>query len=72
MRINFDFRDQADSSKLLRSLGDQIILFTAFRSAAARELAPAAHGDGPDGRGRGKYYLVACQKEPLKDDNLTV
>ena len=23
----------------------------AFRSAAARELAPSAHGDGPDGRG---------------------
>ena len=22
-----------------------------FRSAAARELAPSAHGDGPDGRG---------------------
>ena len=25
--------------------------FGEFRSAAARELAPAAHGDGPDGRG---------------------
>ncbi len=25
--------------------------YGAFRSAAARELAPSAHGDGPDGRG---------------------
>ena len=25
--------------------------FGAFRSAAARELAPSARGDGPDGRG---------------------
>ena len=24
----------------------------ALRSAAARELVPAAHGDGPDGHGR--------------------
>ena len=27
-------------------------LLRAFRSAAARELAPSARGDGPDGRGR--------------------
>ena len=32
---------------------------SAFRSAAARELAPAAHGDGPAGRGREKPFQVS-------------
>ena len=31
---------------------------SAFRSAAARELAPAARGDGPAGRGREESFLV--------------
>ncbi len=31
----------------------------AFRSAAARELAPSARGDGPDGRGPERNSLVA-------------
>ena len=30
---------------------EQVITSGAFRSAAARELAPSARGDGPDGRG---------------------
>ena len=33
---------------------------SAFRSAAARELAPAAHGDGPAGRGREKPFQVSA------------
>ena len=36
----------------------------AFRSAAARELAPSARGDGPDGRGPGckanVHYIILC------------
>ena len=31
----------------------------AFRSAAARDLAPSAHGDGPDGRGPDRDVSVA-------------
>ena len=37
----------------------------AFRSAAARELAPSARGDGPDGRGPGR-------DNPADSDNLKV
>ena len=32
--------------------------FGAFRSAAARELVPAARGDGPDGHGPERRYSV--------------
>ena len=36
----------------------------AFRSAAARELAPVARGDGPDGRGpepdTNVHYVILC------------
>ena len=37
----------------------------AFRSAAARELAPSARGDGPDGRGdkpdaNSLHYIILC------------
>ena len=41
-------------TELLRELKDEVEASSnggAFRSAAARELAPSAHGDGPDGRG---------------------
>ena len=42
-------------TELLRELKDEVVAASsnggAFRSAAARELAPSARGDGPDGRG---------------------
>lgn len=41
-------------TELLRELKDEVVASSnggAFRSAAARELAPSARGDGPDGRG---------------------
>lgn len=41
-------------TELLRELKEEVVASSnggVFRSAAARELAPSAHGDGPDGRG---------------------
>ncbi|MDO4526727.1 MAG: HAD-IC family P-type ATPase [Candidatus Saccharibacteria bacterium] len=39
---------------VVKNVGDDgTISSVAFRSAAARDLAPAAHGDGPAGRGHG-------------------
>ena len=35
----------------------------ALRSAAARELVPAAHGDGPDGHGRERDMATGPAKE---------
>ncbi|MBR6505281.1 GIY-YIG nuclease family protein [Candidatus Saccharibacteria bacterium] len=45
-----------------KSAGVQLVIpnyseLRAFRSAAARGIAPAAHGDGPDGRGPKSEYL---------------
>ena len=35
----------------------------ALRSAAARELVPAAHGDGPDGHGRERDMATGPAKD---------
>ena len=60
-------------TELLRELKEEVVASSnggAFRSAAARELAPSARGDGPDGRGpaldEGATPVISLSDKELK------